>query len=132
MPLLYEGAYEPRRTFTVRREQQELPPSVWDEFQRMGDVNRDGVIDDKDLTLIRDRLGAKVGEPDYDPTCDLNQDGIINTLDILIVASNYGKTIWEYWVEKQKEIAIKTPLIIGGLLGLGLLIGGLVYLAIRK
>jgi len=132
LPFLYEGAYEQRRTFKVKREQQEIPASVWDEFQRMGDVNRDGIIDETDITLIRDRFGAKVGEPNYDPIYDLNQDGVIDVKDIVMAAENYGKTIWDYWAEKQKEIAIKTPLIIGGLLGLGLLIGGLVYLAIRK
>jgi hypothetical protein len=57
-----------------------------------GDVNRDGVVNCKDLLLILKALFATPGSPRWNPNCDINQDGKINLLDLLIALKNFGKT----------------------------------------
>jgi len=76
------------------------PPSQftkeqWDIFWSMGDINRDGYIDDKDLELLRKAYDTN------DPNCDLNKDGIVDTKDISIIGHNYGKNIWDFYGVKK-------------------------------
>jgi len=56
-------------------------------LREMGDVNGDGVIDMKDLDLIK----AAYESGRYDPACDLNHDGVIDITDITTASQNYGK-----------------------------------------
>ena len=51
-----------------------------------GDMNRDGVVDQRDLDEIRASLGKSLADPDYDPLIDTNHDGIIDERDFQSVA----------------------------------------------
>jgi len=73
-----------------------ITPGDYEAFHKLGDVNRDGVIDDRDLALMRAAFGAKPGDPNWNPDCDLNGDGIINVKDVGLASRNYGLTI-ENW-----------------------------------
>lgn len=57
----------------------------------VGDVNRDGMVNVVDLTLVSMSYGAFKGEPDYNPDADLNDDGIVDMKDLFLVARNLGK-----------------------------------------
>lgn len=70
-------------------------------FHRLGDVNRDGVIDDKDLALLRAAYGSTPGMPNWNPDCDLNGDGKVDLKDLAIASKNYGLR-YEDWVKTVK------------------------------
>jgi len=74
-----------------------LTPKQWQTFWSMGDVNRDGYIDDLDRAILEAAYGSVPGDPNWDPRCDLNMDGIIDWGDIKIMILNYGKDIWTYF-----------------------------------
>ena len=52
-----------------------------------GDVNRDGVINAADLSLLLSSYGTK------DINCDINMDGAVNAGDLSILLANYGAKI---------------------------------------
>ena len=54
----------------------------------VGDVNRDGQVNIRDLILVSRSFGKDASD---NPQADLNQDGIINILDLLIVAQHIGE-----------------------------------------
>jgi len=58
----------------------------------VGDVNGDGKVDGKDITVVAKAFGSYPAHPRWDPSADVNGDGIVNALDIAIVAKNFGKT----------------------------------------
>jgi len=58
-------------------------------LRALGDVNGDGVIDEKDLDLFK----AAYQSGRYDPACDFNHDGVIDASDLAILSRNYGKSI---------------------------------------
>jgi hypothetical protein len=62
-------------------------------FRDMGDVNGDGIIDQKDMDLLKSAYGAKKGEARYNEVYDLNHDGVIDTKDLAILGRSYGKSI---------------------------------------
>ena len=75
-----------------------LPPPEVPEADRkalmdMGDVNGDGIIDQKDIDLLKAAFGTVRGDPRYNEACDLNHDGVIDYRDIAIASRNYGKSI---------------------------------------
>ena len=70
-----------------------LTPEQWETFWSMGDVNRDGYINDIDASLI-----AAYPSPTQCPWADLNQDGVVDVLDLMIVSINYGKDIWAQFI----------------------------------
>jgi hypothetical protein len=49
----------------------------------MGDLNGDGVVDEKDVVIVDQHMG-NVTLPPY-PNYDVNQNGIVDTLDIELV-----------------------------------------------
>jgi ABC-type transport system substrate-binding protein len=55
-------------------------------FWEVGDVNRDGIINVIDLTIVSRRFGCFVGDPCYDPDADFNSDCIIDFRDIANIA----------------------------------------------
>jgi len=86
-----------------------------EEFHRMGDVNRDGVIDNTDLDLLQAAYGSKPGSPNWNPDCDLDGSGKVDLFDATILLQNYGLTFKE-WVKtkgysRRQCIAEKLPLI---------------------
>ena len=57
-----------------------------------GNVNGDGIVDMKDITMILRAYGSTPGQPKYNPNCDVNCDGIVDMKDVTIALRNYGKT----------------------------------------
>jgi Dockerin type I domain len=55
-----------------------------------GDVNRDGVVDNRDTDAIGGSLGKTQADPDYDPLIDTNHDGIIDQQDFQFVTDACG------------------------------------------
>ena len=72
-------------------------PDQWETFWSMGDVNRDGYIDGRDLALINDAYGSTPGDPNWNPDADLNKDLIVDPLDLAILGMHYGFNIWTYF-----------------------------------
>lgn len=56
------------------------------------DLNRDKVVDDKDLAILQSVFGLQANNPKFLPLADFNEDGIIDGKDLLIFAQHYGET----------------------------------------
>jgi len=63
-------------------------------FWSMGDVNRDGYIDNWDAYEITHAFGSHLGDPRWNPDFDINGDGVVNMKDIGTCDRNFGKDIW--------------------------------------
>lgn len=62
---------------------------VWDSI--VGDVNKDGKVDMRDIGLLCFAFGTTSSDPRWNPDCDLNGDGIVNARDLGISCNSYGK-----------------------------------------
>ena len=60
-----------------------IPPEPAEET--VGDINRDGVVDILDLTIV----GARFGQRGQN-SADLNGDGLVDIVDLVLVASEFG------------------------------------------
>ena len=89
-----------------------------------GDVNKDGVVNITDLTLVASNYGAKGENP-----ADVNGDGVVNTKDFLIVAvafenadADAAPTLWrlntdeiltranlEKWLNAARQLNLTDP-----------------------
>lgn len=58
------------------------------------DLNLDGTVDMKDLSLAASVYGESLGRDRWNPVADINHDGIIDMRDIALVARDFGKT-WQ-------------------------------------
>lgn len=67
----------------------------WLAFQKMGDFNQDGYIDQADLDLITPHYGETASSPNWNPLFDVYTDGKIDMKDIAICANNQGLNIWD-------------------------------------
>jgi parallel beta-helix repeat protein len=56
-----------------------------------GDVNMDGKVDIKDISIISRAFGTVPGDPRWNSVADENEDGKIDIRDIVLVARNFGK-----------------------------------------
>lgn len=54
------------------------------------DINKDGIVDYKDLAVLAASYGKSVGEPGFNPEADLNGDGLIDYKDLAILAFRYA------------------------------------------
>lgn len=80
--------------------QEAIPEAFTFVFWTMGDANKDGVIDGKDLELCREHFGKE-----YAP-CDFDLDGKVTIADLSICAKNQGKTIEQEWSNvRAKELS---------------------------
>lgn len=86
IPSLYDMMGLPSPSATVSEAERKA-------LMEMGDVNGDGVIDQKDMDLLKAAWGAFRGEPGYNEACDLNHDDVIDASDLAILSRNYGKSI---------------------------------------
>jgi hypothetical protein len=71
-----------------------------EEFHKLGDVNRDGIIDFRDVYLLSKAFGSKPGMPNWNPDADLNGDGVVDDLDVNITRAHYGLT-FEEWLKTR-------------------------------
>jgi parallel beta-helix repeat protein len=58
----------------------------------IGDVNLDGKVDIKDISLVARSFGSVLGDLRWNPHADLNGDNRIDIFDVAIVARNFGKS----------------------------------------
>lgn len=58
----------------------------------LGDVNKDKIVDIRDLTIIASAYGTTCEDSGWNPDADLNNDGVINVLDIVLVFKDFGKS----------------------------------------
>lgn len=92
-----------------------LTDADWNAFQKMGDLNRDGKIDDSDAKILLDAFDSRPGSPNWNPLADLDGDGWVGPNDILILGDNYGLDIWSWK-------GLKPTVNVAALLGLGLVL----------
>lgn len=57
----------------------------------LGDINKDGIVDVKDLVVLALAYASTASDPRWNPDADLNKDGVINILDLAQLAENMGK-----------------------------------------
>lgn len=65
------------------------PISTW-AFSGVEDLNKDGIIDSKDLSLVAGKYNSKRGQGNYNSESDFNGDGIIDIYDLVRVSSKSG------------------------------------------
>lgn len=67
------------------------PPSVTIPDNPIGDINRDGIIDDEDFNTVVQNQGRTPGSPGYAPDSDVNGDGLVDDADYLLVVQSQGR-----------------------------------------
>lgn len=80
----------------------EIRVEDWREFRKLGDINMDGVINERDLEEVKGCYGQRVGTEFWSvcAKCDLNGDGRVDMRDIGICSDNLGLTIYEWKAKK--------------------------------
>jgi parallel beta-helix repeat protein len=58
----------------------------------LGDLNRDGKVDGKDLAIIAQAFASYPSHPRWNPQADLNEDNRIDGKDLAKAAKNFGKS----------------------------------------
>jgi len=61
------------------------------EVRILGDINGDGKVDGRDVTMAAKAFGTRPGDPRWNPDADINQDGRVDGRDITLIARNFGK-----------------------------------------
>ena len=56
------------------------------------DINFDGKVDMKDISIVAGAFGSFPGHPRWSPIADVNKDSRIDLRDIGMTAMNFGKT----------------------------------------
>jgi hypothetical protein len=56
----------------------------------LGDVDRNGRVDLRDLVAAAVAYSSTLGEPNWNPYADLNKDGTVGIYDIVLLLHNYG------------------------------------------
>jgi len=56
------------------------------------DLNGDGTIDIRDITIVAMAFGSNIGDESWNIIADLNEDEVIDIRDITVVALEFGKT----------------------------------------
>jgi hypothetical protein len=80
-------------------------------FWSMGDVNRDGYIDNWDVYETTQAFNTRPGNPRWNPDFDINGDGVVNMKDISTCIQNFGKDIWTFLalpklIENQRAVTL--------------------------
>ena len=71
---------------------QALATATFDVVWRFTDIDRNGLIDIRDIALTAKAYGSEPGHPNWNPKADLDGNGTVDILDIAKVAKDYGKT----------------------------------------
>jgi hypothetical protein len=61
------------------------------ESPKSADVNRDCIVNMKDITAIILDFNAVQGDSRYKPECDLDNNGIVNMRDVVIAILCFNK-----------------------------------------
>jgi Ca2+-binding EF-hand superfamily protein len=61
-------------------------------FAVVGDVNGDGKVDMKDVSIIARAFGSDPSDARWDPIADLNGDLKVDMKDIAAACANFGKS----------------------------------------
>lgn len=56
----------------------------------IGDVNRDGVVNEFDLEAVSRAFGSDPAKPTWNMNCDFNRDSIVDSSDLFGLGKNYG------------------------------------------
>ncbi len=80
---IVESLYSDRTGRLIQRRFYSPPPTP--------DLNRDGVVDTRDLAALTARLGLRAAAGDFDPA-DLNSDGVVDSADLLILLNSLGES----------------------------------------
>ena len=59
----------------------------------VGDIDRNGVVDMRDLAVLARAFGSYPGASNWNPKADLNQDSVVNMRDAAILLDNFGDTM---------------------------------------
>lgn len=54
------------------------------------DINKDNIVDYKDLAILTSSYGKSAKENDFNPSVDINGDGLVDYKDLAILIANYG------------------------------------------
>jgi hypothetical protein len=65
--------------------------SVYKNAYELGDINKDGKVNDEDMKLMIDSMNSKDGDSNYNWRCDLNYDKVVNVDDFAIFSKYYSK-----------------------------------------
>jgi hypothetical protein len=57
----------------------------------LGDINGDGKVDGKDISIAAQAFGTKPGDPRWNLDADINGDGKVDGKDLTLIARNFGK-----------------------------------------
>ena len=102
-----------------------IPPEPAEET--VGDINRDGVVDILDLTIVSVRFGER-GEN----SADLNGDGLVDIVDLVLVANEFGEEAAapslypqalellnaaevRHWLNQARQLALTDPAYLNGI-----------------
>jgi hypothetical protein len=55
------------------------------------DLNNDGRVDMRDISIVASAFGSVPGHPRWNPVADVNDDGKIDLKDIALVARHFGE-----------------------------------------
>lgn len=58
-----------------------------------GDINRDWVVDYRDIAILVAIYGSGIGDPFYNLDADINEDGVIDYRDLALLIGNYGAKV---------------------------------------
>jgi hypothetical protein len=59
----------------------------------VGDVNMDGKVDGRDITIAAKAFGTRPGDPMWNPNADVNGDGRVDGRDLTLIARHFGEHI---------------------------------------
>jgi hypothetical protein len=87
-----DGVFKPNPvTITVDHNiTAEVHPGAFSPFIPLEDVNLDGKIEGKDISLVCRAWGSGVGDPRYDPLLDFDGNGKIDGKDLTMVCKAFG------------------------------------------
>jgi len=57
----------------------------------LGDINGDGRVDGRDITIAARAFGTRPGDPRWNLDADINGDGKVDGRDLVMIARNFGK-----------------------------------------
>lgn len=80
----------------------EVTVEDWRRFEKQGDVNLNGIVDQDDLDEVKRCFGQSQGSRLWPvcAKCDLDGDGKVDARDVAIASANQGLTIYK-WKKSQ-------------------------------